>query len=213
MNEQEFVLYNERLFRRVAPNYRWLDLLASGCRTKFCRFLGNTAGLNILDLATGTGKQAIALARRGGHVTGADLSEDMLHYARINARRLPVSFVHANGTSLPFEDGTFDITVMSFALHCMTPEVRLHTLQEMKRVTRAGGQVAFIDHCKPTGTIGRFIYRNYARFETPLYKAFLESDFTTQLQSAGLYTIRHERFFFGAMQMLACKAVYAGDLP
>ncbi|WP_212002999.1 class I SAM-dependent methyltransferase [Chitinophaga sp. HK235] len=205
MNDQEFVQYNQQLFKKVAPNYKWLDLLASRCRGKFCRFLGDIQGLKILDVATGTGQQALAMAKRGAIVTGADLSEDMLHYAIRNDKRDLVHFEYANSTELPFDNETFDITVMSFALHCMTHDIRMGTLKEMMRVTKKDGFIAFIDHCKPSKSIGKLIYSNIARFETPLYKQFLDTDFRQELRQLDIDIVRHHKFFFETMQMIACK--------
>ncbi len=47
-------------------------------------------GARVLDVGTGSGAIAIALARRGMHVTAADISEDALTVARENARRAGV---------------------------------------------------------------------------------------------------------------------------
>ena len=52
-------------------------------------FLGDVSGRRILDLGTGTGRAAIALARRGALVTGIDASSEMLRVARTRAQRMP----------------------------------------------------------------------------------------------------------------------------
>lgn len=43
------------------------------------------AGLDVLDVATGTGNTAIAAARRGGHVSGPDITPQLLDIARDRA--------------------------------------------------------------------------------------------------------------------------------
>ncbi|GAA3627258.1 class I SAM-dependent methyltransferase [Flavivirga jejuensis] len=205
MNENEFVIYNKKLFKKVAPKYKWLDLIASGCRKAFCKFTGHVKSLEILDVATGTGKQALAFAKKGAKVTGMDLSEDMLHYARLNDKSKMINFHCANGSKLPFDNNKFDIVTMSFALHCMTPDVRENTLREMKRVAKKGGRVMFIDYCKPKRGIGVLIYKSLTKFETPLYKKFLQTDFDITLEKVGLKKVKHEKLLFGTMQMISCE--------
>jgi demethylmenaquinone methyltransferase / 2-methoxy-6-polyprenyl-1,4-benzoquinol methylase len=205
MTEQEFEIYNQQLFKKVAPWYKWLDLVAKGCRKKFCKFMMPVKGKSILDVATGTGKQAIALVTCEANVTGVDLSSDMLHYARLNDKSGKIKFVHANGTSLPFEDGQFEITVMSFALHCMTAEVRSKTVDEMIRVTQKGGQIAYIDYCKPKKMAGRILYSIIKRMETPLYRKFLETDFNQLVTSKGVALIKHEKAYLGIVQLISFR--------
>ncbi|WP_103069475.1 class I SAM-dependent methyltransferase [Aquimarina sediminis] len=205
MDEKEFVIYNTELFKKIAPRYKWLDFIASRCRITFCKFTGSVNSLKILDVATGTGKQAFAFAKRGAEVMGVDLSEDMLQFARQNNSFKNVDFRLANGTKLPFEDKKFDLTTMSFALHCMTEKVREDTLAEMKRVTKDKGRVSFIDYHKPKKGLGVLIYKGLAKLETPLYKKFLDTDFDETLQKTGLRKVRHKKIFFGTMQMISCE--------
>src|SRR3954471_10194695 len=59
-----------------------------------------------LDVATGTGDLAIALARRGGEVVGSDFSEGMLDRAR--AKSTDVRWEQANALALPYDSDAFD---------------------------------------------------------------------------------------------------------
>jgi len=65
-------------------------------------FLGDVTHARILDLGTGTGRAAIALARRGAHVTAVDASDEMLSVARRRAaeERLPISFSEGDAHAL-----------------------------------------------------------------------------------------------------------------
>src|SRR5437763_17221682 len=60
-------------------------------------FLGDVARLHVLDLGTGTGRAAIALARRGAIVTGVDASAEMLGVARRRAAEQGLSIEFAEG--------------------------------------------------------------------------------------------------------------------
>jgi ubiquinone/menaquinone biosynthesis C-methylase UbiE len=91
----------------------------------------------VLDLGTGTGTAALLAAERfpNAEVVGADISEQMLAQARektppeLAAR---VRFEAADGSRLPFEDGAFDLAVLSN----MIP-----FYDELARVTAPGGHV------------------------------------------------------------------------
>jgi SAM-dependent methyltransferase len=92
-----------------------------------------------LDLGTGTGKAARAVARRfpDTEVVGVDLSPEMIEQAR---RLLPdelagrVSFAVADGAKLPFPDGAFDLVVLQNAFPFFS---------ELGRVTAPGGRAIF----------------------------------------------------------------------
>ena len=67
------------------------------------------SGMRILDVATGTGMVAFALAARGAEVVGLDQSEAMLGGARARLQRTPelasrLSFVLGEAEALPFAD-------------------------------------------------------------------------------------------------------------
>ena len=93
----------------------------------------------VLDLGTGTGKAARVVAKRfpDAEVVGVDLAPEMVEEAQ---RLLPaelagrVSFQVADGSSLPFADGSFDLVV----LQNMIP-----FFEELGRVTGPGGRAIF----------------------------------------------------------------------
>jgi SAM-dependent methyltransferase len=100
-------------------------------------------GERILDLATGTGWASRAIARRspGAKVTGADIADAMLDYARSAAAKqeLEVEYRHADAESLPFEDRWFDGVISTFGVMFVgKPEV---AAAELARVVRPGGRV------------------------------------------------------------------------
>ena len=91
----------------------------------------------VLDLGTGTGSAALAIASRfpNAQVVGADLSERMIEHAR---RRIPagdedrIRFELADASQLPYEDGAFDLV----SLANMIP-----FFDELARVVATGGYV------------------------------------------------------------------------
>ncbi len=88
-------------------------LLAETQESVLAEFVGALEGRAVLDVGTGTGRAALALAARGGRVTGVDASNEMLRVARerARARGLSVTFAPADAHALPFEAGAFDLAV------------------------------------------------------------------------------------------------------
>jgi len=99
-------------------------------------FLPDVAGKTILDVGTGTGRAALALAARGATVTGVDASAEMLAVARRRAAdaKLAVTFVGGDVHGLEFADHVFDAVVcLRVLMH--TPDWR-RSLAELCRVAR-----------------------------------------------------------------------------
>lgn len=99
-------------------------------------FLGDVTGRRILDMATGTGRAALALAKRGAIVTGVDASREMLNVARTRAADagLAIEFAEGDAHALAFPDRAFDAAVcLRMLLH--VPDWR-EALSELCRVTK-----------------------------------------------------------------------------
>ncbi len=113
------------------------------------------AGGSALDVCSGTGDFAFALARAAGplgSVTAVDFSRRMLAEARRKAGRagLNVDFHWGDATSLEFDDGSFDSCTVGFGVRNI-PD--LHAVfSEMRRVVRPGGRVVCLEITRPTRT-------------------------------------------------------------
>jgi SAM-dependent methyltransferase len=100
-----------------------------------------------VDVGTGAGALALALAPLVREVVGVDLVAELLEEAR---RRAPANatFVEADATRLPFEVGEFDVAGCARTLHHVArPEL---VVAELARVTRPGGHVLLIDQIAPS---------------------------------------------------------------
>lgn len=97
----------------------------------------------VLDVGCGTGSVAITAARRGADVTGVDITPSMLAAARENAEAAGVAVDYREGdaTDLPVESNAFDATLSSLGHMYGDPPER--TTEELLRVTRPGGRIAF----------------------------------------------------------------------
>ncbi|HEY6767773.1 MAG TPA: class I SAM-dependent methyltransferase [Candidatus Sulfotelmatobacter sp.] len=104
-------------------------------------------GMNVLDLASGTGEPAISLAMRvgrHGHVTALDLSAELLKIAegRAGARGLRnFSTQTADAHKLPFPDDHFDLATSRFGVMFFRDLVG--ALRELRRVLRSEARACF----------------------------------------------------------------------
>lgn len=149
--------YVAEMFGRIAPRYDRLNRIMTVGRDRRWRSItiaetGLRPGGSALDVATGTGDLALALARvagSGGRVVGIDFTAPMLDLARAKIR--PGSpgpeFRHADALDLPFPDADFDAVTIGFGLRNVVDVPR--ALSEMRRVLRPGGRMACLEVTKP----------------------------------------------------------------
>jgi SAM-dependent methyltransferase len=81
---------------------------------------------------------------RGGSILATDIAEQMIAVARkkkLGNEQIAIDFQEADGSSLPFEESTFDLAVSALALFGF-PDVP-KALSEWQRVVKPGGSLAF----------------------------------------------------------------------
>jgi len=149
-------------------------------------------GARILDIGCGTGEIALRLAELypGAAIVGVDLIESHLELARRAAQRFGprVRFEVANAFSLPYESGSFDLSVCRHVLQAVPHAERV--VAEMVRVTRSGGRLHLL--VEDYGMIFFHPTRyDAARFWLEGPKAFGEKTGTNLHIGREAYTIAH----------------------
>lgn len=126
---------------------------------------GITPGLQVLDVACGTGNAARPAARTGARVTGVDFASNLLAAGRSKAQAegVEIDFREGDAENLPFEDGSFDRVLSTFG-HMFAPRHQ-RTADEMARVCRSGGAIVFAAWA-PDGSFGE-LSRAVAPFMPP----------------------------------------------
>ena len=105
-------------------------------------------GMQVLDIATGTGEPGISLARRvgpTGHVTASDLSGELLEVAAQRAQDKGLqnfSTQQADAHKLPFPDNHFDLATCRFGVMFFQDAAR--ALAETRRVLKPGARACFV---------------------------------------------------------------------
>ena len=123
----------------------FIDPLISGLRKSVAEHVDPSH--RVIDVACGTGALSLAIAEKAMHVTGIDLSDDMIITAQRSAQRrgaTNVSFeLHDASDLLRYSDGEFDLAVTSMAIHQFEAQLAIKILAEMKRIS---GRVIIADY-------------------------------------------------------------------
>jgi len=168
--------YVAALFKTIAERYDFITVLLSyGQDRRWKRRVVDLAapseGARALDLATGTGDIAFALAARGARVVGLDLTPRMIELARAKAaaaRPLPRDrgakspaphFLVGDMLALPFPSGSFDIVATGYGLRNV-PDLEA-AIDEIGRVLKSGGQALSLDFNRPSSRLVRSVYLRY----------------------------------------------------
>jgi demethylmenaquinone methyltransferase/2-methoxy-6-polyprenyl-1,4-benzoquinol methylase len=144
----------EAMFDRIAGFYdRMNSVMTAGMHHKWRERAADLAdvrpGDRVLDVATGTGDLAIALARRvtpGGEVVGSDFSEGMLERARAKAPEL--RWERGDALALPYGDNEFQAATVGFGARNFGDLEK--GIGEMARVVKPGGKVVVLEITTPT---------------------------------------------------------------
>lgn len=161
--------YVRTLFATIADRYDFITVaLSYGQDRRWKRRLIDLAaprrGARALDLATGTGDLAFALAARGSRVVGLDITYRMVELAKrkrdgARGKRLALQLLVGDMLALPFPDGAFDIVTTGYGLRNV-PNL-IVAIDEIGRVLAAGGQVLSLDFNRPSNSIVRAAYLAY----------------------------------------------------
>ena len=175
------------MFARIAGRYDLANHLLSGgvdywWRQRLVRGVHDAHPGTVLDLATGSGDVALALADElpaGTRITGMDFCQPMLDEAvkkrATSPRWTAVEFRQGDGMALPLPDRSYDAVTISFGLRNMAD--RHQALSEMRRVLRPGGRLFVLEFSQPYFWFRPFYYA-YLQFLLPAIAGIVTGDRT-----------------------------------
>jgi SAM-dependent methyltransferase len=141
-----------------------------------------------LDVGTGAGTLALALAPLVREVVGVDIVAELLDRARL-AAPANASFVEGDATSLPFEAGSFDLVCTRRTLHHIArPEL---VVAQLARVTAPGGRIFVDDQIAPVDPLAALELDRFERARDPSHTRTLpDIDFRHLFEANGLVLVR-----------------------
>lgn len=176
----------EQMFDNIAPTYDRLNHILSFnidklWRRRVVRIIRKSNPDMVMDMATGTGDLAIAMARRikDVHILGIDLSEEMLAVARQKIESEGVSdrieVKKGDAENLTFVDSeTMDAATVAFGVRNF--ENLEKGLAEIYRTLRTGGKLIVLEFSIPRNPLVRWVYAQYSHRLLPRIGAMLSKD-------------------------------------
>lgn len=231
--EQEKKEQVREMFDNIAPSYDRLNHTLSFqidklWRCHVVRIVKRMAPRRILDVATGTGDLALAMARTipGVQVLGIDLSEKMLAEAarKAAARGLDERVILAPGDAerLELSDASVDVVTSAFGVRNFGDLEK--GLREFARVLKPGGKVVILEFSTPRNPLFRKVYGFYSHRLLPVIGGAVSKDrkayeylpasvdefpaparFMEMMQQAGFSACRARSQSFGIAQ------IYVGE--
>lgn len=190
----------------------FIDPILKPMRKRVAKEIKNNE--TIIDIASGTGDQVFELAKTASKIIGVDLSESMTNYANNECRKREISngeFIIGDATNLSkFAENSFDVAIMSLALHQFTPELHTPILKEMKRVAH---KIIIVDYAVP-------LPKNYAGIGSRIAEFIAgkehNQNFKSYYKIGGLNEIlrrnnlkieKSDLFGKGAFQLVVCSKI------
>lgn len=166
-----------KMFNQISPTYDMVNrIFTFGLdqlwRRKVCAFLPEHKGMRILDCATGTGDQIIALMGKRpdiASIVGLDLAEAMIEIGKKKIGKKSyahqISFHVASALHIPYPDHHFDVVTISFGIRNVTD--MMAAFKEFRRVLKPGGRVLILEGTIPSNKALRWAHLFYLRHFLP----------------------------------------------
>lgn len=208
------------MFDRIAPRYDQLNRILScrrdvAWRRRLARRLEGQGALRVLDLATGTGDQLIAIDDAGVELSeaiGMDMSVEMLNQGRKKLDKLgragTIQLEEGDATAIPAEANRFDAVTISFGIRNVLDVDG--SLRDMLRVLRPGGQVLILEFSLPSSSFLRRLYLGYLRQVLPRIGGALSGDAAAyRYLNETVETFPHGEGFLDLMRQAGFSSVQA----
>jgi len=165
------------------------------------------APLRVLDACVGTAASALVVAGRNdrNQIQGIDVSDAMLSTARrkiAQSHLTNLEVVNMSAADMRYADASFDVVMVSFALHEFEKELREKVFQEVARVLKPGGIFCVIDFARQDSRLNRVFLKVWGLIEPPGFTDYLDLDWRTHLTPYGLCFESEREYSFSKLYLL-----------
>ena len=152
------------------------------------------SGDKVLDLCTGTGTNAVNIAKRDNSVSikGVDISKDMLVIAKSKAKKEKlnnIKFYEMDATNMRFKDKCFDKILLSLVLHETDEDLAAKMIKEAIRVLKDDGIIIVTEWERSSDVIKKIIFSPIEILEPKPYKSFVVKNLYAYFDEFGLEVI------------------------
>jgi ubiquinone/menaquinone biosynthesis C-methylase UbiE len=191
-------------YNRHAHFYDRMEFIRRQTRRKAMILSGWRPSERILDLCTGTGEMALVFASQGAKVVGTDIARGMLKRAVNKSLGTASAWVEMDATNLAIADRSFEISIISLALHHMPVAVQVCALNELRRVTRR--RIVIIEPDVPVDRRWSPLWSLVASIidESEYMHEWVYQDFIDTCHRAGLKVESIHGTSFGLHRILLC---------
>lgn len=219
----------KEMFDNIAPTYDSLNHILSLSidkvwRRRVVRNVRRLGAKSILDVATGTGDLAIAMARKieGSTICGVDLSPQMLEVAKVKVAKggleQRITLMEGNSEHLDITSESFDAATIAFGIRNF--ENKQACLKELARVIKSGGHLVILEFSNPINPVIGFFYRLYSHKILPWVGGVISKNrsayeylpasvdgfpnpekFSELIQQCGFKSVKHQSQSFGIAQI------------
>lgn len=195
------------VYDRAAAHYdRWMRPFerAGLTRLRAAVLAEMPEGGRLLEVGAGTGLN-FPFYPRGVRAACAEPSREMLLRAREKpSRPAGAALFQSYAERLPFADDAFDAAFATLVFCSVASPAR--AFAELRRVVRAGGRVALVEHVRPPGPLG-YAFDALSLLTVPLFDDHFNRRTADEARRAGLVLERVESHLLGVVQLIVCRAV------
>ncbi len=166
----------------------------------------------VIDIACGTGAQALEIAKTASKVCGIDYSDSMIQFAKKatqDQKLANVEFQIGDASKLTeVKNNSFDFAIMTLALHQFDPKLHTPIIKEMKRVAN---KIIIVDYAVPlpnnyVGYGSKFAEFLAGKGHNQNFKRFCKLGGLNKILSSNGLQIEKSRFIAkGAFQLVVCS--------
>ena len=148
----------------------------------------------ILDLCTGSGTNAVNIAKKNASVkiAGVDLSKDMLIIAKSKIRKEKLSNIklfRMDATNMKIKDECFDKILLSLVLHEIDEGLAASMIKETIRVLKPDGEIIVTEWERSKKFLQKVIFFPIEVLESKPYKSFVVKNLYSYFEEFGLVVV------------------------